>query len=183
MMSMLCLMKFGERGDLLHGCLPSRAMTAQLSIPTLPAEDIRTDLSTRQVRLKWVIVVDRDLPAGRAVNAATCVAAAVGKALPELLGRHYEDASGIAHAGLPWGGCAILAADASTLHTLRTKAATKDGVFIADMPAHAQTARVYDEYLEVTAGTKHEDLTYLAVALAGPRNKIDKLVGDLPLLP
>ncbi|WP_069629568.1 DUF2000 domain-containing protein [Streptomyces niveus] len=142
----------------------------------------RTGLSTREAPLKWVVVIDADLPAGRAVNAAACMAAAVGKALPGLLGDDGRDASGYLHPGLPWAGCSVLAADTATLHALREKAAAKEDVFVADMPEPAQTSRIYDEYLGLLAGTKHEDLTYHAVALVGPRNRISKLVGKLPLL-
>lgn len=50
------------------------------------------------------------------------------------------------------------------------------------MPERAQSSRVYDEYLDRLAGTKHEDLTYRAVSLVGPRNQVSKLVGKLSLL-
>ncbi|MEV8421149.1 DUF2000 domain-containing protein [Streptomyces niveus] len=149
--------------------------TAQHDIP-------RTGLSTREAPLKWVVVIDADLPAGRAVNAAACMAAAVGRALPGLLGDDGRDASGHLHPGLPWAGCSVLAADTATLHALREKAAAKEDVFVVDMPEPAQTSRIYDEYLGLLAGRKHEDLTYHAVALVGPRNRISKLVGKLPLL-
>lgn len=157
-------------------------MTDQNDTSRLRTADVRTDLSTRQAPLKWVVVVDEDLPAGRAVNAAACLAAAVGKAMPHLLGGDGRDGSGHPHPGLPWAGCSVLAADAATLHALREKGAAKEDVFVVDMPEPAQTSRIYDEYLGLLAGTKHEDLTYLAVGLVGPRNRIGKLVGGLPLL-
>ncbi|MFI6347827.1 DUF2000 domain-containing protein [Streptomyces sp. NPDC050560] len=145
-------------------------------------EGVRTDLSTRSAPVKWVVVVDEALPAGRAVNAAVCVAAAVGKARPELLAGHGEDGSGNTHPGLPWAGCSILAADAATLHGLRERAAARPDLFVVDMPGPAQTARVYDDYLAALAATPHQELTYHAVSLVGPRNRVTKLVGRLPLL-
>ncbi|MGI5400804.1 DUF2000 domain-containing protein [Streptomyces sp. CA-135486] len=148
----------------------------------LPTAEVRTDLPTRRATLKWVIVIDENLPAGRAANAAACLAAAVGKALPDLLGGHGHDGSGTVHPGLPWAGCSVLAADAATVHALREKARAKDGFFVADMPEHAQISRVYDEYLDYLAGTKSEDLTYHAISLVGPRNQVSKLVGKLSLL-
>ncbi|MFD3523625.1 DUF2000 domain-containing protein [Streptomyces sp. NPDC058653] len=156
-------------------------MTVQNDTSALRTE-VRTDLSTRRAPLKWVVVIDESLPAGRAVNAAACMAAAVGRALPHLLGGDGRDASGRLHPGLPWAGCSVLAADAATLHALREKASAKDDVFVVDMPEPAQTSRIYDEYLDLLAGTGHEDLIYLAVGLVGPRNRIGKLVGGLPLL-
>lgn len=164
-----------------------RPSESRSSGPRLSHDDIRSDLSTRQARLKWVIVVDEALPAGRQVNAAACMAASVGAAVPGLLGRGGDDASGGHHPGLPWAGCSVLAADAGTLRELRARAADaqaqgQEDVLITDMPGPAQTARVYDAYLGELAGTKGEDLDYLAVSLVGPRKRIDKLVGRLPLL-
>ncbi|GHH71967.1 hypothetical protein GCM10018793_08220 [Streptomyces sulfonofaciens] len=153
-----------------------------MSTPHLSDQDVRTDLSTRQTRLKWVIVVDEGLPAGRVVNAAACMAAAVGKALPDLLGRAGEDADGVRHPGLPWTGCSVLAADAATVRAVRAKAAGYDELLIVDMPEPAQTARVYDAYLAELAGTAAGDLAYCAVSLVGPRNRINRLVGGLGLL-
>ncbi|MEV0278648.1 DUF2000 domain-containing protein [Streptomyces sp. NPDC050610] len=153
-----------------------------MSVPELTTDDVRTDLSTRQAKLKWVIVVDAALPAGRQVNAAACIAAGVGRQHPALLGADAEDADGFHHPGLPWAGCSILAADAAALNALRGKAAEKEDVLIFDMPEHAQSVKVYDQYLEQVAGTKAGDLVYCAVSLLGPRNRIDKLVGKLPLL-
>lgn len=153
-----------------------------MPLPQLTSEDVTTHQSTRRARLKWVIVVDESLPPGRAANAAACTAAAVGKALPDLLGPGGADASGTAHAGLPWAGCSVLAADAATLRELRAKAAAKDDLLIVDMPEPAQTSRVYDAYLGVLAETGPDTLGYCAVSLVGPRNQVDKLVGKLALL-
>ncbi len=144
-------------------------------------DEIRTGESTRSAKLKWVIVVDAGLPPGRAVNAAVCVAAATSAGLGGLLGPDAKDATGSAHPGLPWAGCSILAAPTEQLAELRDRAAGLDEVFVADMPAPAQNTRVYDEYLEqMAAGERFE---YYALSLVGPRNRIDKLVKKLSLLP
>ncbi|MEV0848904.1 DUF2000 domain-containing protein [Streptomyces sp. NPDC049954] len=147
-----------------------------------PHGDVRTDLSTRQAPSKWVIVVDRDLPAGRQVNAAACMAAAVGRALPHLIGPDAVDASGETHPGLPWAGCSVLAAEAGTLAALRAKAAARPDVLVVDMPEAAQRARVYDTYREQVAQEESSALGYCAISLVGARNRVDRLVGRLPLL-
>ena len=46
----------------------------------------------------------------------------------------------------------------------------------------AQLTRVYDEYLGAVAETDPAELDYYAVSLVGPRNRVDKIVGRLPLL-
>jgi hypothetical protein len=145
-------------------------------------DEIRTGEPTRAARLKWVIAVDAALPAGRAVNAAVCTAAATGAAVTGLLGPDAKDADGSPHPGLPWAGCTILAATREQLARLRTRAAESPGVYLADMPAAAQRTRVYDHYLDAVAASGPADLEYYAVSVIGPRNRVDKLVKGLPLL-
>jgi hypothetical protein len=147
------------------------------------AEEIDPSAPTRAARLKWVVVVDAALPAGRAVNAAVCTAAATEDAVTGLLGDAAIDADGNIHPGLPWAGCTVLTADTATLRTIRTKAAARPDIFVADMPAAAQHTRVYTEYLGAVGETKADDLDYYAVSLVGPRNPVDKIVGKLPLMP
>ena len=147
------------------------------------AEEIQPGAPTRAARLKWVVVVDAALPPGRAVNAAVCTAAATENAVAGLLGDAAVDADGNAHPGLPWAGCTVLTADTATLRTIRTKAAARPDVFVADMPAAAQRTRVYTEYLGAVGETRADDLDYQAVSIVGPRNPVDKIVGKLPLMP
>ena len=145
-------------------------------------EEVDTAAPTRSARLKWVIVVDSALPAGRAVNAAACVAAATSPAVTGLLGGPAVDAAGSEHVGLPWAGCSVLAADAAALARIRERAAASPDVFVADMPVSAQLTRVYDEYLAAVAAQQPEEIGYAAVGLVGPRNRVDRIVGRLPLL-
>ena len=141
--------------------------------------EIATSEPTRSARLKWVVVVDSTLPAGRQVNAAVCVAAATVGRVSGLLGPAGEDASGLDHPGLPWAGCTVLGASPERLASVRAAAAD---VFVADMPAAAQETRVYDEYLEQLSATPSGDLRPLALSIVGPRAEVDRLVKRLSLL-
>jgi hypothetical protein len=147
------------------------------------ADEIDQSAPTRAARLKWVVVVDGSLPAGRAANAAICTAAATSSAVAGLLGDEAIDADGNGHPGLPWAGCTVLVADGPALRTIRAKAAGRPDFFVADMPAAAQHTRVYAEYLTAIGETKGDDLDYYAVSIVGPRNPVDKIVGKLPLMP
>ena len=149
-------------------------------LPAFAPDEIRIDRSTREARLKWVMVVDRDLNPGLIANAVGCLAAAVGNAVPTLLGPGGADAVGQFHPGLPWTGCAVLAADRAKVAAVRAKAVAKVGVHVVDMPEPAQTSRVYQDYLDTLA--KSDELSYYAISLVGPRTMVDKLVGGLRLL-
>jgi peptidyl-tRNA hydrolase len=146
-------------------------------------EETDFSLSTRQARLKWVVVVNADLPPGRAANAAVCAAAPTVAAVPGLLGAEATDAEGAVHPGLPWVGCSVLVADSAALRTIRTKAASSADTFVADVPATAQSTRVYSDFIAAVGKTQTEDMDYCAISIVGPRNRVDKIVGKLPLMP
>ncbi|PPF89489.1 DUF2000 domain-containing protein [Subtercola sp. Z020] len=172
--------------------------TAPASAPAFEVHEIATGESTRSARLKWVIIVDRDLPAGLAVNAAACVAASVGASVGGMLGPGGTDADGSHHPGLPWAGCSILGATAAELLAVREAAraladaapqAPADGaaaphaaVYLTDMPQSAQTNRVYDGYLAELATTPAADLHASALSIVGPRKQVDRLTKRLTLL-
>lgn len=158
-----------------------------MSVTTTPPvgfapEDVDLALTTRDVPLKWVVVVDETLPAGRAVNAAICVASATVDTVPGLRGPDAVDADGDAHAGLPWLGCTVLGAPRARLTSLRAKAAAHAEVAVADMPTQAQHTRVYADYLEAVGGCTGAVLDYYAVSVVGPRKVVDKLTKGLSLL-
>lgn len=145
-------------------------------------DEVVLDEPTRAARLKWVVIVDGDIPAGRMVNAVACIAASTGQAVTGIIGPEAPDASGHLHPGLPWAGCTILHATAHQLAELRAKAVSSEGVLVTDMPMIAQTNRVYAEYMAELAETKPADLATCAVSIVGPRNRVSKLVKGLDLL-
>ncbi|MGR6914449.1 DUF2000 domain-containing protein [[Actinomadura] parvosata] len=142
--------------------------------------DRRTDLPTKELAVKWVIVIDRDLPRGLQANAAACLAASVGVSVPAIVGSGGVDASGLPHAGLPWTGCTVLGAPAAIVERVRKDAAAEPELVVADMAAIAQRTNVYDDYLAELART--EEPPYYAVSLFGPRAIVERLTGRLPLL-
>lgn len=158
-------------------------MDAVTPVVGFDPEEIDPTVSTREARLKWVVIVDETLPAGRAVNAAICVAAATSELVPGLLGPAGTDGDGVVHPGLPWLGCTVLGASSERLAAVRAKAHARIDTAVVDMPVQAQHTRVYAEYLAQVGAATTEDLAYYAVGIVGPRNAVDKLVKGLHLLP
>src|SRR3569833_1327312 len=151
-------------------------------VPGFAPEEMITDRPTRAARLKWVVTVDETLPAGLMANAAVCVAAATGALVEGLIARGGPYAECSWHPGLPWAGCTVLGAGPEQLAEARAKAAAGENILVVDMPAAAQTNRVYDEYLEELSTTPPEKLSIGAVIIIGPRNRVDKIVKRLSLL-
>jgi len=157
-------------------------MTLLNDVPELAAADVRTDQPTRNAKLKWVVIVDADLPPGPAANAVACLSASVGWAVPNLVGPGGVDASGGHHHGLPWLGCTVLAASSEELRSIRTRAVAREDLYVVDMAEPAQAVRVYDDYLAALETADPAEITYQAISVVGPRNPVNKLVGRLGLL-
>lgn len=150
--------------------------------PGWRADEVVIGEPTRNSRLRWVVVLDAALSRGEAANAVACVAANAGQMVAGLLGPGGPDADGHVHPGLPWAGCTVLAASAEVLGDLRRKAIAATDVAVCDMPASAQTNRVYAEYLNELSNTPTDALQLRALSLFGPKNRISKLTAKLPLL-
>ena len=75
------------------------------------------------------------------------------------------------HPGLPWAGCAVLAAPAAVLLDVRRTAAAAGDVMVYGMPASAHTDRVYADYLPEMA---HRPSTALD-PVCGLTSKLDLL--------
>lgn len=77
----------------------------------------------------------------------------------------------------------MLVGDQDELRQVRAKAVGSDGMFVADMPVDAQLTRVYDEYLDGMKTADAAGIVYAAVGLVGPRNRVDRIVKRLSLMP
>lgn len=161
----------------------SASSTAPEATPRFAPDQIDQSAATRDVPHKWVVVIDEGLPAGRAVNAAVCVAAGTVARTRGLVGDDAVDADGSTHAGLPWLGCTVLGASPERFAAIRAAAVAVTGVVAVGMPRQAQETRVYDDYLTAVATSSAEDLAYTALSLFGPRRAVDRLVRGLRLLP
>ena len=149
-------------------------------IPSYAADDVQTSETTRSSRLKWVIIVDKKSPTGAIMNAVACVAASTGSLVVGMIGPGGPDADESDHHGLPWAGCAVLAAGSEQLTNIRAKAIAIEGMLVVDMPASAQTNRVYDDYLDELSTTGAPTLT--AISLVGERADVDAIVKRLSLV-
>jgi hypothetical protein len=131
--------------------------------------------------MRCAIVVDAELPSGRAANAAAVMALTLGKLHPELAGADLVDASGQAHPGLIPIGIAILSAPASAFADIRAKA-LRNGIATVDFPAQGQQTNDYAEFGARVREVATEELGYVGVCLYGSRKAVGKIVGKFPLL-
>lgn len=137
---------------------------------------------TGQREFKCAIVVSGELPTGLAANAASVLALTMGHRVEGLVGADVKDADGVVHAGIIHTPLPILTAPGERVRAIVRTAAAQDETFFVSFSALAQSCRTYDEYVEKMAATATADLTSVGIGLYGPRKRIDRLVGALPLL-
>ncbi|WP_432890481.1 DUF2000 domain-containing protein [Kribbella sp. CA-245084] len=130
---------------------------------------------------KMVVVIAAGTPVGVALNTAALLGVGLGHHHDDVVGPDTVDASGEVHTGMGAYPIPVLRGTAEQLHDLRTQAAARPDVTVHDMHEAAQKARTYDQMSQTLAGTKPEDITYLGLALYGPRAAVDSLTGALGL--
>lgn len=133
-------------------------------------------------RHKCAVVVGAELPVGLAANAAGVLSVTLGHRVDGLVGADVEDADGVTHPGIIHVPLPILTAPRDAVAAIVRAAAEDDEIFFVAFSALAQSCRTYDEYTARMATTATADLDSVGVALHGPRKRVDRLVGSLPLL-
>ena len=53
---------------------------------------------------------------------------------------------------------------------------------VVDFSDLAQGCKTYSEFLEKMAATQESTLRYLGLAICGPKKKVNRLTGSMPLL-
>ncbi len=132
---------------------------------------------------KVAIVVDAALPPGLAANTAAVLTLTLGCQVESLIGPELKDADGSPHTGITTVPIPILTAHADTVKAIRNRAMSDhEDLLIVDFTDCAQRTRTYDDYARLLGAATDNDITYLGVAIHGPRKQVQKLTGSLPLM-
>lgn len=133
---------------------------------------------------KFVIVINENLPQGIAANTAAIIGMSLGKKLPEAVGRDVTDQSGSLHPGIVELPVPILKSSAETIQEIRNiiQKVEYSSLTAVDFTDLAQGCRTYDEYIEKMALASDDSLKYFGIGLCGPKKKINRLTGSLPLM-
>ncbi|MGW6282379.1 DUF2000 domain-containing protein [Kribbella sp. NPDC055071] len=130
---------------------------------------------------KMVVIIAAEAPIGVALNTAALLGVGLGHHHDGAVGPDTADAAGVPHTGMCAYPIPVLRAPGEQLQSLRAQAAARPDITIHDMHQVAQQARTYDQMSATLAGTKPDDISYLGLALYGPRSAVDSLTGALAL--
>lgn len=133
---------------------------------------------------KCVIVLDEALPLGILANTATILGITLGKLRPDVVGTDVSDQSGCEHIGVITFPVPILKGNAELLKEMREILYHEEfqDVLTIDFSDLAQGCKNYEEYIEKMRQAPVEQLQYFGILLCGPKKKVNKLTGSMPLL-
>ena len=107
---------------------------------------------------KCVMVIDENLPLGIIANTAAIMGITLGKEMPEVVGANVK--------------------------AIREKLYQPDfrDLTVVDFSDLAQSCKTYDEFISKMENVSDSTLQYFGLAICGPKKKVNKLTGSMPLL-
>ena len=133
---------------------------------------------------KCVMILDERLPVGLIANTAAILGITLGKMRPEAVGADVTDKTGNIHPGIIEFPVPILKGDGDCIRNLRETLYQPEfsDLTAIDFSDLAQGCRTYPEFIQKMSGAEETDLAYLGIAICGPKKKVSRLTGTLPLL-
>ena len=135
--------------------------------------------------MKLVMVINCDLPLGLVANTAAVLGISLSKIYQEdIVGGDIVDADGNLHLGITAQTIPILSASREQVKEIREAMFEPAFAEVAaiDFSEAAQRCLNYEQYIRSLAQLSAEELFYLGVCMYGPKKKVNKLTGSLPLL-
>ncbi|TLX56616.1 DUF2000 domain-containing protein [Stutzerimonas nosocomialis] len=130
---------------------------------------------------KCVIVVDKELGLGHAANAVSVIGVSMGRSVEGLVGPDMRSRDNVSYPGVIYSPLPILLSSNELLREILGKALEDDQIHSIPFSALAQSCRTYQEYEERMSSTDSSSIELVAIGLVGPKKKITKLTGSLPL--
>ncbi|MGI6070679.1 MAG: DUF2000 domain-containing protein [Blautia sp.] len=133
---------------------------------------------------KCVMVIDESLPLGIIANTAAVMGITLGRQMPEVVGVDVTDQSGNGHLGITALPVPILKGSTEMIKEIRQKLYQPDfeDVTVVDFSDLAQSCNDYEEFIKKMNHVPEDSLQYFGVGICGPKKKVNKLTGSMPLL-
>ncbi|AJC65825.1 MULTISPECIES: DUF2000 domain-containing protein [Dickeya] len=130
---------------------------------------------------RCTIIIDKDLPAGLAMNAASVIGISFGRMIENLVGPDMQSLDNVNYPGVIYSPLPVLLSSGEYLHEIQTNAENDNDIYIMPFSALAQSCKTYDEYGERISSVNSGNIELVAIGLIGPKKKITKMTGNLPL--
>ena len=130
------------------------------------------------------MIINQNLPAGVAANTAAIMGISLGKQKPQIVGPDVEDKNGRYRPGIIEFPVPILKGSSENMQEIYRKLLLPEfsSLTAIDFTDLAQGCKTYEEFIEKMSKSPVDSLQYLGLTLCGPKKKVNKLTGNLPLL-
>jgi hypothetical protein len=130
------------------------------------------------------MIMNQDLPVGLIANTAAVLALTIGHRVEGLIGKDVKDNDGQVHTGITQVPIPLLKGDGDLIRSIRAKLLDMDArqVFFVDVCNAAQESKTYAQYEARLQQTPVEQLTYLGIAIYGPKKQVNALTSHIGLL-
>ncbi|HBS7955894.1 TPA: DUF2000 domain-containing protein [Klebsiella pneumoniae] len=130
---------------------------------------------------RCTIIIDKDLPVGLAMNAASVIGISFGRTIDNLVGPDMRSLDEVNYPGVIYSPLPVLLASGEYLHEIQKIAESDDDIYVMPFSALAQSCRTYQEYDEKISSIKSSNIALVAIGIVGPKNKVTKMTGNLAL--
>ncbi|MGP7734065.1 DUF2000 domain-containing protein [Oceanimonas smirnovii] len=132
-------------------------------------------------RHRCTIIIDKDLPPGLAINAASVIGISFGRTVDNLVGPDMKSIDMVNYPGVIYSPLPILLSPSNYIHELQSVAENDKEIHAIPFSALAQSCKTYEEYGVRISSVNSRNIELIAIGLVGPKNKITKITGNLPL--
>lgn len=130
---------------------------------------------------RCTVVIDDRLSPGLAMNAASVIGISFGRTVENLVGPDLRSADGVNYPGVIYAPLPVLLAGGEYVRHLLSVSAEDEEIYAMPFSALAQSCRTYEEYGERISPVSSQHIELVAIGLIGPKKKISRLTGNLPL--
>ncbi|CPR14091.1 DUF2000 domain-containing protein [Brenneria goodwinii] len=130
--------------------------------------------------LRCAIILNSDLPIGKAANAAAVISLTLGQRYPEFVGPELIDADGQSHPGLISVGIPVLAASNQQIGSLLSQC-YESGFDSVLFPIEGQMTVDYAAFREAVRQISTAELHHSGLGIVGEKKALRKLTGKLKL--
>lgn len=133
---------------------------------------------------KCVVVIDDSLSMGMAANTAAILGLTIGMEEPSIIGPVVTDGGGREHLGITIAPIPVLRGSRAVMMELREKLYDPEysDVKTVDFSETAAYSNSYQDYAERLAEQSGDAIRYIGIGIIGPKKKVNRLTGGLPLL-
>jgi len=130
---------------------------------------------------RCTVVIDERLSPGLAMNAASVIGISFGRTVENLVGPDLRSADGVNYPGVIYAPLPVLLAGGEYVRHLLSVSAEDEEIYAMPFSALAQSCRTYEEYGDRLSPVDSQHIELVAIGLIGPKKKISRLTGNLPL--